>query len=261
MMVMRQWQRSLTGFPLKPGLGRLRLLSAGYLILGLTFGLLGARAMGYGRPRSSLGASGIPVAAYFWAALAALSLWLAYRSLVYQRRLAAERAHRQGLTALRAARFDVARHCFQHALSLNPRLWQAQYHAGLCWQRAGRPEQARARFSAACALAPDAPGPALGLASVLDDLGELPAASSVLSALLGRYPRHPDALCLMGCLEAKLDKTESARDRFREVLALAPGHETALRNLERLEAEAHGLPGWMTSPISAASCRERGETA
>lgn len=64
--------------------------------------------------------------------------------------------------------------------------------------------------------------------------GQLSTAEAILTAMLSKSPRDPDALNLLGVVRAQQKRTTEAENLFRRTLAVAPGHIGAHVNLGEL---------------------------
>jgi tetratricopeptide (TPR) repeat protein len=64
--------------------------------------------------------------------------------------------------------------------------------------------------------------------------GQLSAAEAILTAMLSKSPRDPDALNLLGVVRAQQKRTTEAENLFRRTLTVSPGHVGAHVNLGEL---------------------------
>ncbi len=167
--------------------------------------------------------------------LALALLCLALRELLHPRRRGVGRvagAHALGALALMLA---LATAGSALASPLRP-AGAAQADRARALGEQGRWEEALREFETARALNPDDPRLALGVGTALTNLGRVPEAVSEFrrAAALAAEPRvRADALYDGGtALLAQKDADAGAADLLRESLALDPGRDDALRNLE-----------------------------
>lgn len=136
---------------------------------------------------------------------------------------------RPGARAARRARVRL-----EHAIELDPNLWEARYDLGVVQRRAGELEQARASFEAAIAVQPGAPEPRLAAAEVAYELGDRSAAARQLRALVEGHPGNLEARVALAVVLREDESWDDALAQAREVLVRDPTSTRALLEIGRV---------------------------
>lgn len=136
---------------------------------------------------------------------------------------------RRGARAARRARTRL-----EHAIELDPNLWEARYDLGVLQRRAGELEQARASFEAAIEVQPGAPEPRLAAAEVAYELGDRGAAARQLRALVEAHPSNLEARVALAVVLREDESWDDALAEAREVLVRDPTSTRALLEIGRV---------------------------
>jgi predicted O-linked N-acetylglucosamine transferase (SPINDLY family) len=118
-------------------------------------------------------------------------------------------------------------------------------------ERAGRLEEACARYRAAARCAPRAASPRLNLGAALESLGDAEGAQRAYAAALGAEPRNPYANFNLGRLAFARRALEDAERHLRSSLDAQPGFAEALIALGSV-LDARGRPEEAASALERA---------
>ncbi|HET9949795.1 MAG TPA: tetratricopeptide repeat protein [Longimicrobiales bacterium] len=139
--------------------------------------------------------------------------------------------------------------------------------AGWAAYAAGDVTAARARFEAALARCASDPYAQTGLGYVRLREGDVRGAVALWEEVLDAEPENVDAHTGLGLASWRLGDLPAVERHFRRVLALAPGHATALDYLQRLtDVEAAAVPdaadsAWAAGDTAAARVLYRARLA
>lgn len=123
--------------------------------------------------------------------------------------------------------------------------------AALEWE-AGEAEASTERLQRLARERSDLPGPRIALAARALDEDDRAGARRFLEEALGASPTHPDALALLGDLEAREDRFEAAVEAYRKVLVRRPEDIHALTSLGEACLKAGdfaGAEGWLRQAL------------
>ena len=129
---------------------------------------------------------------------------------------------------------DKALAGFEAALQKDPKLWEAQYNAGVLLRRRGELRAALPHLTAAHDLAPAEGEPLIALAELQHALGEREEASDLLAEYV---QEHPEANAVRIALTAVLREQgefDKALTRAREALVREPANVQALLEVGRI---------------------------
>lgn len=125
----------------------------------------------------------------------------------------------------------------QEAIRLNPERASAYNLAGLILLDLDQPGEAETSFRAACAKAPDSTEYAINLADSLLRQNQPQAALEVLFKFSKAHPDQAEPQYYIAVIQQALGQTEEAAQRYKQVLAMAPGFYPAWHDLFLLEAK------------------------
>jgi predicted O-linked N-acetylglucosamine transferase (SPINDLY family)/lipoprotein NlpI len=151
----------------------------------------------------------------------------------------AERLIASGLRSERSGRLDQARERFRAAVAAAPNHAKAHLNLGIALEALGDAMAAERSFERAHELEPGNVYAGYNLGKALFQRGELARAESLLCAALACKPDFPEAHVLLASLfEARGDAT-AAVESLETAVALRAGYGGALRNLGLLHARLH----------------------
>ena len=122
----------------------------------------------------------------------------------------------------------------RNAISLDPNHSNAHYQLGCLLERQGKLEEASTSFHRAIALDPTHVDSHNNLAALLGRQGRLDEACASLRKVLALEPNHCDAHCNLGNVLLYQGNLDDAYSCYQKVLALSPSHIQALNNLGAL---------------------------
>ena len=142
------------------------------------------------------------------------------------------------LASVRAARGDTsgAEADYRRALKLEPDLAGAAVGLARLLNAGGRADEALALLEEARGESPRNEDLALLLSALQSRAGRIEASAATLEGLTRFRPRNADAWNNLGIARAQLGRRAEARAAFLRALEIAPNHESARRNLARIDS-------------------------
>lgn len=130
---------------------------------------------------------------------------------------------------------------FREAVELDPAWTAPRFDLGVVLSRTGRDAEAAEQYRRVLAIDPDHYRARLYLALALEQTGKLREAVETMDHCLRSRPNDPEAWFQAGRLAEASGDPAAARKRYRQALALNPGHRGAAERLERLRRTASSL--------------------
>jgi tetratricopeptide (TPR) repeat protein len=130
----------------------------------------------------------------------------------------------QGVEAIRAEKFDVARGIFEKVVHEEPKNAQAVFYLGVAQQNLGQLPEARASYEQAVALAPKLADAWVNLTAILLDSGDSAAALAQIDRGLAQNPKHPALSYNRALALSALGKSAEAVPAYRDALAADPNN-------------------------------------
>lgn len=122
---------------------------------------------------------------------------------------------------------------FEHALTLDPNLWEAHYNLGVIARQEGELREAVQDFRRALRIR-EAKQPVLALAEAYHALGDLKEASDALETYVGKHPDDLDARASLAMVDRERRNYDDALTQAREVLTRDSGNVNALLEVGRV---------------------------
>lgn len=144
----------------------------------------------------------------------------------------------RGRIMLETNRLDLAIECFLQAAELDPDAADAQYFAGIVYQRWSDDEQAHRHYRQAAELEPSNVQYHLAAAEALVALGELDAAREMLEPELDRFEHHAAMHHLLGQIAMLDGDADLAVGSYAQACLLAPDDLTLREELARAQFQA-----------------------
>jgi tetratricopeptide (TPR) repeat protein len=130
----------------------------------------------------------------------------------------------QGVEAIRAEKFDVARGLFEKVVQEEPQNAQAVFYLGVAQQNLGQLPEARASYDKAVALAPKLADAWVNLTAILLDSGDAAGALPLIDRGLAQNPKHPALSYNRALALSALGKNAEAVPAYRDALAADPNN-------------------------------------
>jgi len=130
----------------------------------------------------------------------------------------------QGVEAIRAEKFDVARGLFEKVVQEEPKNAQAVFYLGVAQQSLGQLPEARASYEKAVDLSPKLADAWVNLTAILLDSGDAAAALPEIDRGLAQNPKHPALSYNRALALSALGKSAEAVPAYRDALAADPNN-------------------------------------
>jgi tetratricopeptide (TPR) repeat protein len=137
----------------------------------------------------------------------------------------------RGRILLEQARLEQSLHSFTTALQKDPTLADAQYYAGVVYQRWSDDEQAYNCYKEACAIAPDQVHYLLAAAESLVAMGELEQADALIEPKLAYFEHNASLRQLRAQIAMLRGDAAQAAALYVDARMLNPDDETVLEEL------------------------------
>jgi tetratricopeptide (TPR) repeat protein len=123
---------------------------------------------------------------------------------------------------------------FEHALALDPQLWEAHYNLGVAYRRRGQLRKALPHFKAAHAAAPATGEALIALAETEHALGDRDQAADLLSEYIHDHPEANEVRTALTAVLREQGHFDDALARAREALVRDPANIAALLEVGRI---------------------------
>jgi superkiller protein 3 len=140
-----------------------------------------------------------------------------------------------GAAFLGAGELRQAEAALREAVRLDEFAISARVTLGRILATAGKADEAAAEFRAALEFLPSHGEAAFALADLERNAGRLRSAIGVMVDMLSVDPYHLDGLVRLGDLLSEAGRADQARLAYQRVLHFDPGHDAAIKALQRLE--------------------------
>jgi tetratricopeptide (TPR) repeat protein len=128
----------------------------------------------------------------------------------------------QGVEAIRAEKFELARGLFEKAVQEQPSNAQAVFYLGVAQQNLGQLPEARASYEKAVELAPKLAEAWVNLTAIVLDSGDAAGALPLIEKGLAKNPKHPALSYNRALALSALGKSAEAVPAYRDALAADP---------------------------------------
>jgi tetratricopeptide (TPR) repeat protein len=142
-----------------------------------------------------------------------------------------------GAAFLGAGELHQAEAALREAVRLDEFAISARVTLGRILAAAGKTDDAAGEFRAALEFLPSHGEAAFALADLERKAGRIKSAIGVLVDMLSVDPYHLDGLVRLGDLLTEAGRTDQARLAYQRVLHFDPGHDAAIKALQRLEPD------------------------
>jgi len=160
-----------------------------------------------------------------------------------QGRLDAAREYNEGLDLVSGGNYAAAVPKFEEAVKLDPFFNDASFNLAVSYEKLGFHEKALTILEDLVEVSPGNPDYRYALGASLFAGGDLGGAEKAFREALAREPAHRKSLFSLAVVLEKRGKTEEAKSRFREYLALDPDGEWGDAARSRIEALERGGGG------------------